>query len=576
MSAAFPAAAPDRADGRRRGAAWICVALALLVVAAYEPVRRNGFVTYDDGLYVSENPWVARGLTWDGLRWALTAQRAGNWHPLTWISHMLDVQLFGMTPSAFHLVNLAIHAANTALVFLVLDRATGARGPSAFVAAVFGVHPLHVESVAWIAERKDVLSTFFLLVALAAYVAYARRPSATRYVAVASAFALGLLAKPMVVTFPFVLLLLDWWPLRRTATRSPWALVREKLPLFAMSAASCVATFLAQRRGGAVMGTEALPFADRLLNAPTAYVAYVGKTLWPTNLAALYPLHRESLRATTALAAAALVVGVGVGVAAWRTRVKRPYFLVGWLWFVGTLVPVIGLVQVGVQSMADRYMYVPLIGLAVVAAWGVADFVAGRAASRVAAIAAASAIVVACVLATRDQIGHWKDGAALWTRAADVTEGNVVAHVNLGGIAFREGRLDDAVREFEEALRIAPDSAVAHEDWGLVLLAREQFDAARAQFAEAVRLDPRYAEAHVNLGVALQDLGRLDEAIAATSEAVRIDPKNAAWRLNVAFLLQAKGDLVAAARAFDEALRLDPSNAQARRARDELAARGVR
>ncbi len=604
----------DRARPSRRreaSAAWICAALAALTVAVFAGVRDNGFVTYDDGLYVLRNPWVARGLTWDGVRWALTAQWAGNWHPATWLSHMLDVQLFGMNPGAMHLVNLGFHVADTLLLFAVLDAATGARLRSAFVAAVFAVHPLHVESVAWIAERKDVLSTFFLLLAVRAHVAYARRPTRTFRAAVIAATAAGLAAKPMLVTLPFVLLLLDFWPLRRTADgkTTARALVVEKIPLFALVAASCVVTFLAQRRGGAVVGVETLALSDRALNALTSYVAYVGKTFWPTDLAALYPLHPESLRLGPALAAAAFLAGVTV--VASRERTRRPWFLVGWLWFVGTLVPVIGLVQVGVQSMADRYMYVPMIGLLVVVAWGVADFVADRRALRVATAAAASGVVLACAVAARRQITYWKDGDALWKRATEVTStGNVIARVNLGGLYFKEGKLDQAVAEFQEALRVAPNCAIARNDWGLVLLRQDALDAAREQFETAVRVDPDYAEAHVNLGLVLERqgrfaesvveyraalrvdpenglahndlgdalgrLGKLDEAVAETNEALRIDPRNAAWRCNLAFLLQSKGDLVGAAREFDAALQIDPSNAEARRARDELSLRGVR
>jgi len=537
-----PAAPGDRA------AAWIRLGLAALTIAVYASVRGNGFVTWDDGAYVVANPQVARGLTWDGVAWAFTALHAGNWHPLTWLSHMLDVQLFGMDAGAHHVVGLVLHVANALLLFDVLRRMTGATARAAFVAALFAVHPLHVESVAWAAERKDLLSTLFLMLALRAYGSYVRRPSAGRYVAVAAWFAAGLMAKPMLVTFPFLLLLLDHWPLRRAAgadggprwSRTWPELVREKTPLVALSAASCVIAFIAQRGSGAVSGIAGLSFEVRVANALTSYVAYVGKTLWPANLSALYLYAPTSAGLGHALGAACVLAVVTI--AAVRSARRRPYLIVGWSWFVGALAPVIGLVQVGIQSMADRYTYVPSVGLFIAVSWGAADLAAAFRVPRVATTAAAALVVAACAVVASRQVQVWKDGAALWEHASRVTTGNFVAHVN----------------------------------YGYALQLQERDVEAVAEYSEALRLNPGYGLAHNDLGDALGALGRVDEAIAETSEAVRIEPSNAGWRCNLGFLLKSKGDFAAAKREFDAALRIDAANVEARRESDELARRGVR
>jgi tetratricopeptide (TPR) repeat protein len=543
---------PDRRppipDGGVGLAAWIRAGLVALNLAVYASVRGNGFVTWDDGAYVAANPQVARGLTRDGAVWAFTTLHAGNWHPLTWLSHMLDVQLFGMDAGAHHVVGLVLHVANTLLLFGVLRRMTGATARAAFVAALFAVHPLHVESVAWAAERKDVLSTLFLMLALGAYVEYARRPSARRYVAVAAWFAAGLMSKPMLVTFPFLLLLLDYWPLRRTAgaggdpgaARTWRNLVREKVPLFTLSAASSAVAFLAQRGGGAVSEVARLPVGARVANALTSYVAYVRTTLWPADLSPLYLYGPTSIRFDAALGAALVLV-----VVTWlavREAERRPYLIVGWLWFLGGLAPVIGLVQVGIQSMADRYTYVPSVGLFIVAAWGAADIAAAVRVPRYVVTTAAALVVAACAVVASRQVGVWRDSVALWRQATRASAGNFVAHVNLGFALQLQERNDEAVAEYSEALRLKPDYGLAHNDLGDVLGA----------------------------------LGRVDEAIAETSRAVRIEPSNASWRCNLGFLLKTKGDVAAAKREFDEALRIEPANVEARRESDEFARRGVR
>ncbi len=461
---------------RTATAAVIALALAALVAAVYAPVRHFDFVQLDDPAYVTENPRVLRGLTLDGAAWALTTGHAANWHPVTWLSHMLDVELFGVAAGPHHLTNLLLHAANTLLLFGLLLRMTGALWRSAFVAALFGIHPLHVESVAWVAERKDVLSTLFWLLTTWAYVAYVRARAPRRTVAYVLAlllFAVGLMAKPMLVTLPFTLLLLDWWPLGRWDAATPprsslWPLVREKIPFFALAAASSVATFVVQQRGGAVSAVGSEPSALRLQNALVSAVAYLRDMVWPAGLTMIYPF--PSSIPAWHVAAACLVVG-GVSFAAWRLARSHPFLAVGWLWYLGTLVPVLGLVRVGLQARADRYTYVPLIGVFIALAWGGAALAGrvrlrlpGRPALQSAALAVlAAAVVLALALAARQQVGYWKDNVTLWTRATVLTlhMDEYEAHMSLGATLADQGRTDEALRHFAEAVRLRPDSAEA-------------------------------------------------------------------------------------------------------------------
>ena len=415
----------------KRVSRWICAALVVLAVLPYLQTLGHEFVNFDDGAYVAENPLVQQGLTWSNVAWALTTMSAGNWHPLTWLSHMLDCQIFGLRPGWHHLVNALLHGANTALLFVVLRTMTGMAWRSALVAALFAVHPLHVESVAWIAERKDVLSTFFGLLAIWAYARYAGAPSLMRYGLVACFFALSLLSKPMLVTLPFVLLLLDVWPLKRfwieggAPIQKPklGSLFLEKLPLLAMSAASSVVTFKAQHAAGAVAPIDVLPLSQRLANAIVAYVGYLYKAFWPVDLAVIYPLPDQTSVAKTVLAILVIVgITIGVGV---LIR-KRPWLAVGWLWFLGTLVPVIGLVQVGDQSMADRYTYVPLIGVFIMIAWSLpsAAFAAINR-GRVAAAAVVALILTALAAVTFMQIQVWKNTMTLFDHAIEGYRGQL-------------------------------------------------------------------------------------------------------------------------------------------------------
>jgi tetratricopeptide (TPR) repeat protein len=588
--------------GARR-VAWICAGLVALTAAVFAPVRSHEFVSWDDAAYVYQNPHVAAGLTRDGVRWAFTTFEQGNWHPLTWLSHMLDVQLFGMDAGAHHVVGVALHALNALLLFDVLRRMTGAPGRSAFVAAVFAVHPMHVESVAWAAERKDLLSALFLMLSLEAYVAYVRRPGTGRYLALCACFAAGLAAKPMIVTLPFVLLLLDHWPLARTAASPrPWGpLVREKLPLFALAAASCAVTIAAQRSARAVAPADLFPLGDRLANASMSYVAYAAKTLWPARLAVLYPYPAAFPGWQTAATALLLAV---VTVAAVRGARRRPYAAVGWLWFVGTLVPVIGIVQVGSQAMADRYSYVPMIGLLVAVAWGVPELVAARPRWNAALPVAAALAIAACAVAARRQVETWNDSGTLWEQALECTSGNVIAQINrgawlvdhgrtdealplladavrvapghpeaqnnLGHALRRQGKLDEAIVHFREALRLKPEFAAAYDNLGLALLQQGKLDEAIANLSEALRLAPGLADAHRNMSAALADAGRPEAAIDEAVAAVRLEPDNADGHYGLGDLLARTGRAGDAVREFETALRLDPNHADARRALDEL------
>jgi tetratricopeptide (TPR) repeat protein len=529
--------APVVPAGRRRRAPawWAALALFAATLALYAPVRHHQFIDYDDPLYVTENARVRAGLTPDGARWAFTTTHAGNWHPLTWLSHMLDVQLFGLDAGRHHLAGAALHALNAALLLLVLAAATGALAPAALAAALFAVHPLRVPSVAWAAERKDVLSALFFLLALAAYLAHARRPGARRLAAAVALFALGLLAKPMLVTLPLLLLVLDAWPLGRARGaggsgpgRTPWpALVLEKAPFFALAAASAVVTWLAQHRGGAILP---IPLADRLANAPVAALAYLGSAAWPARLAFFYPFPRAGVPAAAWTAALAALAGLGA--LAWRQRRERPYLLAGWAWYLLALLPVIGLVHVGDHARADRYTYLPLIGPAFALCWLAATAARRRPRLRGALALVAVALLVALSAATRRELAYWKDGPTLFARALAVTTGNFVAHGNLGALLLRDGDVGAALPHLEEA----------------------------------VRLRPAYYEGLQNLAVARARTGRTREAVDLLQRALAVSPDQPVAHFNLGQLLASLGDREGARRHFQRALELRPGFAEAARA----------
>jgi tetratricopeptide (TPR) repeat protein len=535
------------------------------------------FVRFDDPSYVYENPDVSAGLTRAGVAWAFTTYHAANWHPLTWISHMLDVTLFGLDAGRHHLVNVLLHLCATLLLFRLLRKLTGAPWRSGIVAALFAVHPLHVESVAWVSERKDVLCAVFFLWTVRAYVGFRERPGPLRYAAVLLPFALALMAKPMAVTLPFVLLLVDWWPLGRfggegrlDAARRFASACLEKLPMFVLSAASCLLTLKAQSGGGAVSGQAALALSPRLANAALAYAWYLWKAAVPTGLAVFYPHPAGAVPAGAAWGAAAFLAGATA--AAWQAR-RHPWLLFGWLWFLGTLVPVIGLVQVGTQGMADRYGYLPLVGIFVAATWGIAE-AAARPRFRWAACAAAGLVILAFGVTARAQVGYWKDSGALFGRALEASPNEGSMHILRGEYFASLGRLRQAEDDFRRGLAARPDLPEGHAAYGLFLdrngrsreaifhireairLARADPDgrpvaegyfslgraalragdpeAAEDAFRETIRLKPDHAEAHNNLGVALVRQRRTAEAIAAFRETLRLKPDHAGAARNLA------------------------------------------
>ena len=556
---------------------WVSLGLLVAVAGAYWPVRRFGFVRFDDPLYVTENPHVLGGLTLPGLQWAFTSGHAANWHPVTWLSHMLDVQIFGVDAGAHHAMSALLHVVTSALLFSALFRMTRCALPSLLVAALFALHPLHVESVAWVAERKDVLSACFWMLTLLAYDRYVRNPAARRFGWVVLFFALGLMSKPMVVTLPFVLLLLDAWPLRRLALWPTWASMRpmllEKLPLFALSAASAAVTVLAQSRGGAVASSARLPLTERLGNAVVSYGAYIGKMLWPAHLAAYYP-YPDPLPATHVALGA--VVLVATSVVAVRLARRRPYVLVGWLWYLGTLVPVIGIVQVGTQAMADRYSYLPLVGLFVALAWALHDLTEADPRRRRPVLLVAGALVVLCTAVTRSQVRHWESSRTLWTHALAVKSGNYAAHTYLGNALANAGSVDSAIAEYAEALRLNPDFPEAHNNLGPALVSQGRTDAAISHFAAAIRLRPDYADAHNNLGVALASQGKLEAAVAAYREALRIDPEHAHAHGNLGLALFALGRTADARAQLSLALQRNPARQDVRTALGRLQQEGPR
>ena len=496
----------------------LCGALVIAVIFVYGPTGHYGFVDWDDPAYVRDNPRVRSGFSWEGLRWAFTQSHASNWHPLTWLSHMVDCQLFSadeQDAGNHHLVSVALHAANSVLLLVALRWMTGALWPSALVAALFAVHPLRVESVAWISERKDVLSGFFFMLTLLAYRWYTQRPKLWRYAAVLLSLTLGLMAKPMLVTVPFVLLLLDFWPLRRIRQKkgsglfcrngpagashkrvlTPFSVLMEKVPLLVLAAASCLITISAQRAGGAVVSVEGLQWTWRLVVTPSAYLMYLGKTIWPTKLACLYPhpalVADEKFIAWVAAALAATLLLTAVTVAVFLTARRWPYLIIGWLWFLGMLVPVIGLMQVGAQFWADRYAYLPLVGVYLMLAWGLHDLASRFPKTRLAVIVNMCCVVLALTVAARAQVRVWRDDQTLFAHALAVTRNNYVAHSNLGLALQNMGRIEEAMAHYQDALRIKPDYATAYYNLGLAWQLQGRSQQAMTSYYDALRLTSR-------------------------------------------------------------------------------------
>lgn len=548
-----------------RGAApaWLVhLVLALTVLAVYGQTLGFGFIGYDDPEYVVTNRWVQQGLTLDGLRWAFTTFYFANWFPLTWLSLMLDVEIAGVDPRMFHLTNLLLHAASSLLLFHVLDRATEARWKSAWVAALFAAHPLHVESVAWIAERKDVLCTLFWFLTMWLWLRWVERPVATRYAGVIVSFTLGLLCKPMLVTLPFALLLFDFWPLGRHRWRSLFWLVREKLPLLALAAASSTTTVIAQRTGRALGTLDAYPLAARLGNAVVSYATYLQQTFWPTDLAVFYPHPGSDLPLVAGLRAALVLAVISVLVA--MVRRSRPYLAVGWLWYLGTLLPVIGIVQVGFQARADRYTYVPLVGVFILLAWGIPDLLGRR--RRLLGAGAIASLLAAAWLAYL-QCGYWRDSILLFERAIEVTTENAVARNNLASAYYERnqpGDLERSVEHYAEAVRIDPNYATAINSLAGALLKLGRAEEAIDRWSEAVRLKPRYVVALCNLCGALARVERQAEAEQRCVEALRVNPQAACAHYNLGHLYLRQSRVPEAERHLSAAVRIAPLDSNAR------------
>jgi Tfp pilus assembly protein PilF len=539
----------------------VCLLLAAATGGVYSRACRNGFVNYDDDSYVEHNAHVQKGLTAESVRWAFTTTEMVNWHPLTWLSFELDDQVFGLNPGGFHLTNVVLHVLDALLLFVALRALTGAVWRSGFVAALFALHPLHVESVAWISERKDTLSTLFAALTLAAYAVYARRPGVLRYLLVAVPFALGLMAKSMLVTLPFVLLLLDYWPLRRLGGPAAAALrLAEKVPLLVLAAASCAVTLVAQREGGETNPVGALPL--RLENAAVSYAAYLGKTAWPHGLVPFYPFPTDLYPAGQVAGAVLVLLGISAGCLLLARR--APYLVVGWLWFLGTLVPVIGLVQVlGGFARADRFTYVPLIGVFLMAVWGAADLAARLRIPALVPAAAGVVVLAACAAATWVQIDTWHDSATLWTHTLAIDPDNYLAHNNLGTVFLQDGKVDEALGHYQASARAAPWYALAHYNEGCALAEKGRTWEAAGEYREALRYDPHYSDAHNNLGALLLMGGDADGALREFTAALDRAPNPPLVHNNVGLALLRKGRTAEAVAEFEEALRLDPGYADA-------------
>ena len=577
----------------------VCIFLAAIIWVVFGQTLGHEFVNYDDDFYVYENPAVTRGLTLQGIIWAFTHVHCSNWHPLTWVSHMLDCQFYGLSPGGHHLTNILLHTATAILLFLILRQMTGALWRSAFVAAVFAIHPLRVESVAWVAERKDVLSGVFFMLTIGAYARYAQRRSrvesssprsaasgsrepgaqavsALDYCLVLLFFALGLMCKPMLVTLPLVLLLLDYWPLGRV-TGSEWrvtgkkkgklstlnpqlsTLLLEKLPLLGLAVASCAVTIFAQTKS--ILPFENMSLSLRVGNALISCVAYLGQMFWPSGLAVLYPFTAGGVGVSEVVLSLVLLAGISTGVFILRRR--RPCFLTGWLWYLIMLAPVIGIVQVGAQARADRYTYLPQIGLYLLLTWAAADLCAGWRHRRVVLGGGSTIILMALIFCARAQTAYWRNSESLWTHTLACTSDNFIGHNNLGIALLKTGNVDEAMVHYQMALEINPDFAEAHNNLGNFLFQKGSVDEAMVHYQKALEINPDYAEAHYNLGYALLKMGNVDEAIAHLQKALQINPDYAEAHNNLGYAFIQKGRVDEATAHFQKALQINPDYADA-------------
>ena len=547
-------------SGNWRTVLAVCVFLAAVVWLVFGQTLGHEFVNFDDDQYVCKNPQVIHGLNLQGIEWAFTHSVMANWHPLTVMSHMLDCQFYGLHAGGHHLTSLLFHAATAILLFLVLRKMTGTFWRSALVAAVFAIHPLRVESVAWVSERKDVLSGLFFMLTLGAYVRYVRKPvSWSRYLTVLFLFALGLMCKPMLVTMPFVLLLLDYWPLNRFGTTANRLVISrellvEKIPFILFSMAICTVTVLVQQPD------KEISLSLRIGNALVSYAAYCGQMFYPVGLASLYPFPINGVPAEKIILALLMLVAVTVGAVCWWQ--KRPYFLMGWFWYLGMLVPVIGLVQVGGQSRADRYTYLPQIGLYILLTWTVAELTSAWRTRRWVLGIGSMAVIAVLIICAHAQTTYWRDSESLWTHTLACTSDNNVAHDQLGDALSDQGRMDEAIAQFQESLAISPDDDEAHGNLGYIFLQQGRLDEAVAQFQKALEVKPDYPEASFNLGNAFLQQGRLVEAIACYQKALEIKPCDAKVHNNLGIAFRQQGRLEEAIAQFQKALEINPDYAE--------------
>jgi Tfp pilus assembly protein PilF len=507
----------------------ISLFLTLTIVAVFWQLTGHDFVTIDDNVYVTDNPYVNSGLSAKSIRWAFTTVQAEFWHPLTWLSLMADSQIFGGNPGGYHLTNLLLHIINTLLLFFFLSNATGKLWQSGFVASLFALHPLHVESVAWIAQRKDVLSTLFWLLTLWCYTRFVEQPSRSRYGWALGFFILGLMSKPMLITLPFTLLLLDYWPLGRFQYKDSlrafmhavWPYIREKLPFFGIAAAASIVTYMAQKLGGGVDSSNPYLLADRLANALISYGVYILKMIWPQNLAFFYPFPGKL--PMWQIGIAAIPLGV-ITIASIKSIKRHPYFIVGWLWYLGTLVPVIGLVKIGDFAMADRYTYVPLIGLFIILAWSLPELLRKWHYKAVALSIVAILVVSGLAAVTWIQTRYWSNSMTLYTHALQVTKNNFFAHYAIGNILAGKGKMNEASSHFAAAVKIRPDKATLQNELGRTLASQGRFDEAIPHLIQALKIKPNKAEAHYNAGLALAAQGQIKKSIYHFTAALQLYP----------------------------------------------------
>lgn len=556
---------------------FVLIAATLVV---FWNVKNHQFLNFDDNLYVTANSHVKTGLSVKNIKWAFTNTEFSNWHPLTWLSHMLDCQLYGLNPKGHHLTSLILHIANSLLLFFVLSKITGAFWKSTFVAALFALHPLHVESVAWVSERKDVLSTLFWILTMWAYYHYIKRPEYKRYLLVLIVFGLGLMAKQMLVTLPFVLLLMDYWPLGRfqfahtgkiSSSKSNVSigagpqksvairLLLEKIPFFVLTIILTIVAAAAQQKGGAVVPLDAFPLETRIANALVSYVSYIGKMIWPGNLAVIYPHPGYTLQMWKIVAAALLLICITFAVV--LTAKRLPYLLVGWFWYLGTLVPVIGFVQIGGQAMADRYTYVPFIGLFIIIAWGAADLTKRWHSKDIVLLVSGAALLAYFMVFARLQVDYWRDSFSLFEHALKITSNNYLSHNNFGIALMRQGKIDAAIEHYKKAVKIVPKYGGAHSNLGYALVKLGKIDEAIEYYNKALHINPYDTKAHINLGHLQIKLGKVDKAIKHYNKVLLIDSNNAKGHNNLAIALMQQGKINEAIKHYNKVLLIKPNHA---------------